>query len=89
MDRLIEHAEKLADMGEEVSELRKMTRVKEGLATKYIHLAHNLAMQSDLNWKKLEAFVCSYEHSIFAQPSKKTEGSSGKHGVQQNNERPR
>jgi hypothetical protein len=73
MDRLIEQAEKLADMGEEVSELRKMTRVKEGLASKYIHLAHSLAMQSDLNWEKLEALVRSYEHSIFAQPSRKTE----------------
>jgi hypothetical protein len=44
IDRLIEQAEKLADMGEEVSELRKMTRVKEGLASKYIHLAHSLAI---------------------------------------------
>ncbi len=64
MDRLIKQAEKLADMGEEVSELRKMTRVQEGLATKYIHLAHSLAMQSDLNWEKLEALVRCYEHSI-------------------------
>jgi hypothetical protein len=73
MDRLIEQAEKLADMGEEVSELRKMTRVKEGLASKYIHLAHSLVMQSDINREKLEALVRSYKHSIFAQPSRKTE----------------
>jgi hypothetical protein len=39
MYRLVEQAEKLADMGEEVSKFRKMTRVKEGLVTKYIHLA--------------------------------------------------
>jgi hypothetical protein len=32
MDRLIEQAEKLSDMGEEVSDLRKMTTVKERLA---------------------------------------------------------
>ncbi len=50
-----------------------MTRVKEGLAAKYIHLAYSLAMQSNLNWEKLEAFVRSYEHYVFAQPSKKTE----------------
>ncbi len=68
MDRLIEQAEKLADMGEEVSELRKMTTVKEGLASKYIHLAHSLTIQSDLNWEKLEAVVRLYEYSIFAQP---------------------
>jgi hypothetical protein len=73
MDRLIEQAEKLVDMGEEVSELRKMTKVKEGLASKYIHLAHSLVMQSDINWEKLEALVRSYKHSIFAQPSRKTE----------------
>ncbi len=73
MDRLIEQAEKLADMGEEMSELRKVTKVKEGLASKYIHLANSLAMQSDLNWEKLEALVRSYKHSIFAQPSRKTE----------------
>ncbi len=68
MERLIKQAEKLAEMVEEVSELRKMTRVKEGLASKYIHLAHSLAMQSDLSWEKLEALVCLYEHSIFANP---------------------
>ncbi len=29
-------------------------------------------MQSDVNWEKVEALVRSYEHSIFAQPSRKT-----------------
>jgi hypothetical protein len=48
MDRVIEQAEKLGDMGEEVSDIRKMTRVKEGLAPKYLHLANSLSIQSDL-----------------------------------------
>ena len=73
IDRIIEQAEKLGDMGEEVSDTRKMTRVKEGLAPKYLHLAHSLAMQSDLDWAKMEALVRAYEHSIFAQPPRKTE----------------
>ncbi len=73
IDRIIEQAEKLGDMGEEVSDTRKMTRVKEGLALKYLQLAHSLAMQSDLDWAKMEALVRAYEHSIFAQPPRKTE----------------
>jgi hypothetical protein len=60
MDRFIEQAEKLSDMEEEVSDLRKMTRVKEGLAPNYIHLGHSLAMQSDLKWEKMKTLVRSY-----------------------------
>ena len=73
IDRIIEQAKKLGDMGEEVSDTRKMTRVKEGLAPKYLQLAHSLAMQSDLDWAKMEVLVRAYEHSIFAQPPRKTE----------------
>ncbi len=43
--------------GEEVSDTWKMTRVKEGLASKYLQLAHSLAMQSDFDWAKMEALV--------------------------------
>ncbi len=68
MDRVIEQAEKLGDMEEEVSDIRKMTRVKEGFAPKYLQVAHSLSMQSDLKWDNLEALVRSYEYSIFAQP---------------------
>ena len=66
VDRLIEQADKLEDMGEAVSEVRKMTRLKEGLYVKYPHLSHSLAMQVDLNWDRMENLVRSYEHTIFA-----------------------
>ncbi len=59
-------------MEEKVSDLQKMTRVKEDLAPKYLQLAHSLSVQSDPNWKKLKETL-SYEHSIFAQPSQKME----------------
>ncbi len=63
MDRVIKQADKLGDMGEEVSDIRKMTGVKEGLAPKYLHLAHSLSMESDLKWDNLEVLVRSYENN--------------------------
>ena len=40
LDRLIEQADKLEDMGEHVSDLRKINRLQEGLFPKYPVLSH-------------------------------------------------
>jgi hypothetical protein len=62
LDRLIEQADKLEDMGEPVSDMRKMTRVKESLFSKYAALAHSLAMQGDTDWDRMKNLVRFNEH---------------------------
>lgn len=54
-------------MGEPVSDMGKMTRVKESLFSKYPVLAHSLAMQGDTDWDRMKNLVSSNEYSIFAQ----------------------